>query len=502
MTSIFDALTQLFTRWGIGLRYIQWCVAGVLGGYVGLAVLSVFLSSWGFQWLIWIFVAFYVFGVINLMASPFLWGGVAGAAYVRGQAGGQEGLSVEDGINTAKDWGVTAIKGTAKFLLFYGAVPFIWTALFQTKGWEEENLVALILLPTVIYFALVRWPNSQSVFNIIGYVLIAVVLVGVLGTIYNTVQRVTVDPATLEVQAYEEKLAKDQQAFAANLARKLRQKVEESGVQSLTEEEGKAWTTIRQRAHAQSQSGRVQALVAEVADAKPADANWWKARWYLPAAGAVLAIVVLLWWFGRTSTGTAGATPAAAGAPASAKTANPRTKWLWRLVILGVVGYLGWSISTEQGWAGEYVANETYEHHERIDLTNLADQRVCRPGLKPGDWYVSFPDEAAKAHRFQNGRYQKALGFFVVYNGGAKTMSFLEDVWINGVHAGLEEKVHVEPGGCFWVTPKATKLIKETAVVFGNPQCPTNNPDECFRSRVPMAAEVNILFAGKRTPRQ
>lgn len=494
MTSIFDALTQLFTRWGIGLRYVQWCVAGVLGGYVGLAVLSVFLSSWGFQWLIWIFVAFYVFGVINLMASPFLWGGVAGAAYVRGQAGGQEGLSIEDGINTVQDWGTKAIKGTAKFLLFYGAVPFIWTALFQTKGWEQENLVVLILLPTVIYFSLVRWPNSQSVFNTIGYVLIAVVLVGILGTIYNTVSRKIVDPATLEVQAYEEKLTKDQQTFEAELARDLRKKVEAK--KALTAEEAKAWATIRNRAHAQSNASRVQALVTTVADAKPTDARWWKEHWYLPA-GAIAIIVLALWWFGRTTTGTAGATPTVAGAHASAETTNPVVKVLQWSLLLSVVGYLGWSIYNEEGWPGEYIAEATYTHHDTVEITSLADQRMCLPGLKSGNWYLSYPDEVMKEHRY-NGQLKKTAGFYAAWPGGQQQLSFTESVWINGVRSSVDEKVHVEPGGCFTITPKVAQAIKGVAVIYGNPRCAT--PDTCVRSTTPVPAQLNIFFSGRKVP--
>lgn len=496
MTSIFDALTQLFTRWGIGLRYIQWCVAGVLGGYVGLAVLSVFLSSWGFQWLIWVFLAFYVFGVINLMASPFLWGGVAGVAYVRGQAGGQEGLSVEDGINTVKAWGITTIKGTAKFLLFYGAVPFIWTALFQTKGWEQENLVALILLPTVIYFALMRFPNSQSTFNAIGYVLMAVVLVGVLGTIYNTVNRVTVDPAVQEVQTYLNDEARNLKKDEQELAQLLINKVKKTGEGSLTSAQLDEWENLKQRAVQETPAGRVTTLatqvVTDVANAKPSDPNWWQAHWYLPVlgVGVIIALAILYRLFVRTAGGPD------AGAHASTH-GTKKGVTLWGIVCLAFLGWCAFSYATATGWPGGYIANYGYTHQTKLYLKNLSDQKVCDQGLQPGTWHVGFPREIYLAHPNQNGRYDKVGGFYILHKGEMLRKSFLEDVWVNGVRTGWNETVTVGPDHCFTVTVNISPEVKAEAVMYGNPQCWSENQQSCQASGVPRTAEVNLMFSQK-----
>lgn len=497
MTSIFDALTQLFTRWGIGLRYVQWCVAGVLGGYVGLAVLSVFLSSWGFQWLIWVFIAFYVFGVINLMASPFLWGGVAGVAYVRGQAGGQEGLSIEDGINTVQAWGITTIKGTAKFLLFYGAVPFIWTALFQTKGWEQENLVALILLPTVIYFALVRFPNSQSTFNTIGYVLMAVVLVGVLGTIYNTVNRVTVDPSVQEVQTYLNDEARNLKKDEQELAQLLINKVKKTGEDSLTSAQLGEWENLKKRAVQETPAGRVTTLATQVAtdvaNAKPSDPNWWQAHWYLPVlgVGVIIALAILYRLFVRT------AGEPDAGAHASAETSAKKGVSLWGIACLAFLGWCAFSYATATGWPGEYIANYGYTHQTKLYLKNLSDQKVCDQGLKPGTWHVSFPREIYLAHPSQNGRYDKVGGFYLLHKGEMLRKSFLEDVWVNGVRTGWNEMVTVGPDHCFTVTVNISPEVKAEAVMYGNPQCWSEHQQSCQASGVPRTAEVNLMFSQK-----
>ncbi|MBP9728008.1 MAG: hypothetical protein KBD27_01380 [Candidatus Moranbacteria bacterium] len=449
---------------------------------------SVFLSAWGWEEVTAVFLVFYFIIILGVIYSPITWGGISGTAIVAGQPGGEKGFNLNDGVNVLKRWAPIAQDKMGLVLIFWIPVWLLYTILFSTEGHVKENLLLFVLIPTLVYFAKDEWPTGKLVFRIAGFVLVAIAVYVVGATVLKTVNQATVTPATREVQAYEEQLAQNQQTFEAELARELREKVE--GGQTLSAQEQQAWDTLRQRAHAQSNAGRVQALVTEVADAKPTDARWWKAHWYLPA-GAVVAIVFALWWFGRTASGTAVATTAGAGAHASAGT-SPRTKWFWRVVILGVVGYLGWSIYTEQGWPGEYLANRAYVHHARVELVNMSDQRICRPALKPGDWYASFPDEL-----YREKYRRKEAGFYAVWPGGQNRLSFTEIVWINGVHSSVDEKIHVEPGGCFMITPMIAQAIKETAVIYGNPQCAT--PDSsCVRSTTPTPAYLNIAFRGKQ----
>lgn len=386
MTSIFDALTQLFTRWGIGLRYIQWYVAGVLGGYVGLAVLSVFLSSWGFQWLIWIFLAFYIFGVIILMTSPFLWGGIAGAAYARGQVGGQEGLSVEDGIKTIKDWGAKAIDGTAKFLLFYGAVPFVWTALFQTKGWEEASLAGLILLPTVIYFTLVRWPNGQSVFNTIGYVLIAVVLVGVLGTIYSNIDRAVTDPVILKAREVQERMIEEGKTRDARRFELIEQHLKNGWK---LEQHQIDWYNGVMRQAADTPAAQVKSLISgasaaiagEGSAATSGSASWLGKYWPI-LVGAALIIALIIFLFRRRKPVTATVTVAASPAASNNKLTRIVIEFLIGLVV--TVGLYVWWVS-DPGYA------------ETMDVTihDRTPQKLCGYPKFPKGGKLMFvlPDE-------------------------------------------------------------------------------------------------------------
>lgn len=393
MTSIFDALTQLFTRWGIGLRYIQWYVAGVLGGYVGLAVLSVFLSSWGFQWLIWIFLAFYIFGVIILMTSPFLWGGIAGAAYARGQVGGQEGLSVEDGIKTIKDWGAKAIDGTAKFLLFYGAVPFVWTALFQTKGWEEASLAGLILLPTVIYFTLVRWPNGQSVFNVIGYILIAVVLIGVFGTIYNTIDRSVTDPVVLEaredIAREEERLTKREQERYKLIKEALEHnKRHPDDLVRLTKDELDFYNSVQKRA-ADTPAAQVKSLISSAASAvtdegsatTSTSANWLGKNWPI-LAGAVLIILIVVLIARRRKTVTATVTVAASPAASNNKLTRIVVEFILGLVV--TIGLWVW-----------WTSDPGYAESMSFTVYDRTPQKICGYPKFPKGGKLMFvlPDE-------------------------------------------------------------------------------------------------------------
>lgn len=442
MTSIFDALTQLFTRWGIGLRYIQWCVAGVLGGYVGLAVLSVFLSSWGFQWLIWIFLAFYVFGVMNLLASPFLWGGVAGAAYVRGQVGGQEGLSVEDGINTVKDWGGKAIKGTSKFLLFYGAVPFIWTALFQTKGWEQENLVALIVLPTVIYFSLVRWPDSQSVFNTIGYVLIAAVLVGVLGTIYNTVQRSMADPSTLILLEHQQVREREAIEREARVAKDLQAQLDRG--EAFTAEQKAVWRYLEQKRQAQSlrlkdMKSNVEQFVGE---ANPTDKSWWKQHWLLIGALVVGSIILVV--YGRKKfAGGSGSAGAAHAAPAGGHTT--KKGWVGKIIVILLLAGFGYLYLTDQ---------IGYSKTIDVSIADLSDQEVC--GLPANTRMVFRPVSPVVV---EYGRPND--GFIPIDIANVMRVKGVGNP--NNTLAG--EPFITSPKGCVMATPDVQKGFQKEAVL-------------------------------------
>lgn len=493
-----EALQLILTQLGLKALWVQ------LGIWIGLVLVtmmgfgSVFLSAWGWEEVTAVFLVFYLIIILGVIYSPITWTGISGTAIVVGQPGGEKGFDINDGVNVLKRWAPIAQDKMGLVFVFWIPVWLLYTILFSTEGYVKENLFLFVLIPTLVYFAKDEWPTGKLVFRIAGYILVAIAVYVVGATAFKTVNRATVSPATLEVQAYEAKLAKNQQTDEAELARDLREMVE-SG-QKLTPAQQQAWSTIRQQAHAQSNAGRVEALVTEVADAKPTDAKWWKSHWYLPA-GAILAIVLLFWWFGRTP-GTAGATPAGAGAHASAgTTTNPRTKWLWRLVILLVIGWGSYSIYTEEGLPGEYIANATYTHHDKVEIENFRDKRVCLKGLKSGDWYLSYPDEVRKEHNV-NSHLKHQAGFYAAWTGGQKQMSFSEDIWINGIRADVDEKVHVEAGGCFTITPKVTQVIEQTGLVYGNPDCATLiAPNVCARSQIPRPAVLKVFFSGSKVPR-
>lgn len=452
--NIFDALSQLFTRWGINLRYAQLAVNATLIGYAALAVLSVFLSSWGLQWVIWIFLAVYVIGALNILFSPFVWGGLVATAYVRGQVGGQEGLSIEDGFNTVRDWGIRGFDAGAKFLLFYGAVPFIWTALFQTKGWEQENLVALILLPAVIWFALKRFPGSESVRNIIGYTIMAVVVAVIIGTIWSTANRVITDPAMLEMQAYEEQLVKDQKSEEAILARDLRKKVEAK--EALSEKELRVWNTMRRLAKEEGIKGRAGKLATEVLDGQATNPSWWKQNWLWIAGGALALFIAYRFFFTTPQVvgGTSPATPRKSGS-------------LWTWVILGLIGWSVYSINQGVGQPGKWWAEMSYDDHPiPVYIANFQPQVVC--GL-PAERKLRADDLGQwEMENTRNGANRMRAGFWYKEAGtGAFQHASVTLVRVNETLLG--QVFQTDARGCVTIDVVVSDADRAGAEILGPP---------------------------------
>lgn len=493
-----NALDELFTKLGFDRRML-WRVSAIFWAiYVGSCVLAIYMPK---AFIVAGLYLYMMFIALPIMFAPAFWV-IAGTVFaIMGQFGREKGLSLRDAVDAVKEYGTPILDKVGYALLLALPIWFMAMVFINTKDIELWFLLGLPFLPTLIYLVIRRWPDGKTFEAVVRSILLAMMF-GILAMgVYNTINRAVTDPSVQEVQTYLNEKARDLQKDEKEMAQLLINKVRKTGEDSLTPAQLGEWENLKKRAVEQTPAGRVTTIATQVAtdvaQAKPSDPNWWKTHWYLPA-GAIAIIVLVLWWFGRTP-GTAGATPADAGAHASAGTAtNPRTKWLWRLVIISGVIWCGYSIYTEKGWPGEYIANYGYTHQTRVYLKDLKDQKVCDPGLKPGTWHVSFPHEIARVHYTQNGRYHKMAGFYILHRGEMLHKSFLEDVWVNGIRTGWNEQVTIGPDQCFTVTVNISPEVKAEAVMYGNPQCwDASNQQSCQSSGTPRTAEVNLMFSKK-----
>ncbi|MFZ1720155.1 MAG: hypothetical protein WAU28_02270 [Candidatus Moraniibacteriota bacterium] len=176
------------------LRYTKAHVGYLIA--FGLLVLTAFgLLSIGVQWNLAgtrhynLYVAMMMQVValgIYAMPGHFVLGWIGG--YIRHQAGGEEGLSIEDGLNGGNAW----VKGIARGLgviLFWISFPWIVGGVIDFRGFENLIGVTLTICIPVIVGAMLLYPESVQFRKFVwkSYVSILIVIFIVLAG--NTVWR-------------------------------------------------------------------------------------------------------------------------------------------------------------------------------------------------------------------------------------------------------------------------------------------------------------------------
>lgn len=492
------ALDELFTKLGFDRKKV-WRISVIFWiVYIGSCILAVYLSSWGLRsYIVFGLYAYMMLIALPLLFSPAFWLVAGGLFAIAGQFGREQGLSLKDAFEAVKEYGKPILNKAGYVILVAFPVWFIAMILIDTNGIEQWFLFGLPLLPTTIYLVVKRWPDGETFNTVVRNTLLGIVIGIVALGAWNTVNRVTVDPAVQEMQAYHDKQASNLKKDQQELVQLLINKVNETGVASLTPKQLKEWHYFEEQRAKQTPAGRATTLatqvVTDVANAKPKDPSWWQAHWYLPVlgVGVIIALAILYRLFVRTAGGPD------TGAHASAETPAKKGVSLWGIACLAFLGWCAFSYATATGWPGEYIANYGYTHQTKLYLKNLSDQKVCDQGLQPGTWHVSFPREIYLAHPSQNGRYDKFGGFYLLHKGEMLRKSFLEDVWVNGVRTGWNERVTVGPDHCFTVTVNISPEVKAEAVMYGNPQCWSEHQQSCQASGVPRTAEVNLMFSQK-----
>ena len=379
MTSLFDWLPILWARNGTVAKKVHRFLLAILAGYVGLIVVSVLFSAFGLQQVNWMIFTIYLFAVLALPLHPILWEALTIAGYVRGQIGGEDGLDVSDGVDKVVEWAVALIKNGGLILLFYGSVPFIWTAINSTYGAVGAHLVLLPLVLPLVYFWVIWAPNSKFVFALIGYALTGLFLWNLTLGGYNTIQRKVADPSTLILLEHQQ--VREQEAIEreARVTKDLQAQLDRG--EAFTAEQKAVWSYLQQKR--QTQSLRLKDLKSNVeefvGEANPTDKSWWKQYWPLVGGlvigGIALAIYSRRRLAGGSGTAVAGTTVAApAGAHAPAK----KKGWVGKVFLILLAGGLGYLYVTERIW---------YSKERDVMIEHLGDQQVC--GL-PADAWLTF----------------------------------------------------------------------------------------------------------------
>lgn len=496
-TSLLQNLRELWRAFGYSMVSLQLAIWGAFFLVELLLLVAIPLSVTALGGVFYGIVAIYTPLALAIVFSPFIWGGIGTTATLVAQPGGEEGLSAKDALDKMSDWGKKSLETMLVYLVFFPPIFLVYLAMGGAKGWVNEHLLFVLLLPTLLVFIRIEFPGGRLAFRVIGWGLMLLVIGLLVTGAVNIANRQAIDPAVQEMQAYHDKQASNLKKDQQELVQLLINKVNETGVASLTPKQLKEWRYFEEQRAKQTPAGRVTSLatqvVTDVAQAKPSDPNWWQAHWYLPilGVGVIIALVILYRLFVRT----------AGGPDAEAHASAHGTKkgvTLWGIVCLAFLGWCVFSYATETGWPGVNLREDMLPPHQtKIFLKNLSDQKVCDQGLKPGTWHVSFPREIYLAHPSQNGRYDKVGGFYLLHKGEMLRKSFLEDVWVNGVRTGWNEMVTVGPDHCFTVTVNISPEVKAEAVMYGNPQCWSEHQQSCQASGVPRTAEVNLMFSQK-----
>jgi energy-coupling factor transporter transmembrane protein EcfT len=489
-TSLLQNLRELWRALGYSMVSLQLAIWGAFFLVELLLLAAVPLSVTALGGMFYGIVAIYTPLALGIVFSPFIWGTIGTTATLVAQPGGEEGLSAKDALDKMSDWGKKSLENMLVYLVFFPPVFLVYLALGGAKGWVNEHLLFVLLLPTLLVFIRIEFPGGRLAFKVIGWGLMLLVIVLLVNGAVNITNHQVTAPAVALMQEYQQQLGQDVSKEEADLIQELIDKVKERGLQSLTPTEKKFWNEHWAAAQKTgSLKKRVETLVIE---AEPSDPNWWKDHWHY-ALGAAAVVIALYWFFGRTTRRAAGEA-SAEGAHAPAKHTLSRLRGF---IYLAIILWCGYSLYTGTGWPGTWYKNSKYVKEVDLTLTTLEDQELCFPAVRPGKWYVALPEQAKMAHPYVNvgGKYNKALGFYVRYpDGTAQQLSWLQNVRINGTRVGFDEQVEFDTKGCVKVSTAGPIRSKS-----GEPRtiaCPTGRPDLCYGSPYPTPPTVVMRVSG------
>lgn len=453
-----EAVRLVFNQLGLNVLWVQ------LGIWVGLVLVtmmgfgSIVLSAWGWEWVTVVFLVFYIIFVLGVIYSPIVWGGISAVAVIAGQPGGEENLSLNDGINVLKRWAPIALDKMGLILIFWVPVWLLYTILFSTEGYVKENMLLFILIPTLVYFAKDEWSTGKLVLRIAGYVLVVIAVYVVGATVLGTVQQATVDPEVRLVQEYLGGLEAAEKKKIHGVVQVIINK-KEAGKPISGLEQG-ILDELERRAKAQSLRPADLKAKAErfVESARPTQGSWWKENWLWLAGGVLALFVATRIW--RAITRSEGATTVTVSAGHG--TTKSTGKWTWALITLAVVGWCWYSIDQEVGFPGTWLVGKTHT----ISMTNLRSQQLC--GVRPGMRRITVVN-ADQVMRV-NGELVPIHAYFIKKDSDdldPVRYNLAEYVRFNGTVPG--EKTRVADNECLTVSAfdHLKEEVKEKTIILG-----------------------------------
>lgn len=251
-------INPIFTylRWSVRLLIIG---ASLLGVVIGLFAVGWYLNITGNRMYNGVIaIVLQLFGVLSgflLLNYPIAW--VIG--FVAGQPGGQRGPSIEDGVDTGKEYAVAVAEGWSA-LCFWISVPWLVLFFFDFRGQENLFLLMCVLLIPAIFGGVFVYPKSKGFRNGIYALEIGVLAIIMLVVLANTAWRGVTNEEGQEAARVEEILqgkidkgeSKTLKAVLAK-ARKFPAKDDETAqelhtrfVQSLSEREKEVYEKYQQ----------------------------------------------------------------------------------------------------------------------------------------------------------------------------------------------------------------------------------------------------------------
>jgi len=130
-----------------------------------------------------------LFGLLSGALLPnYLIAGILG--YLRGQPGGEKGLSINDGLNTATDW-IAAVKNGWVAVCFWISMPWLVLFLIDFRGIENALILIAALSLPALFGSILIYPDSKVFRNVIYWVYVVILVVAIVIGVYNTAWRST-----------------------------------------------------------------------------------------------------------------------------------------------------------------------------------------------------------------------------------------------------------------------------------------------------------------------
>lgn len=221
---------------------------------------------------------------IYAMPGHFILGWIGG--YIRHQAGGEEGLSIEDGVNGGNAW----VKGIARGLgviLFWISFPWIVAGVIDFRGFESLIGVVIAICIPIIIGAMLLYPKSVAFRKFVWWsyvsIIIAIFVILAGNTVWRSFTKKEGHDANAITATLEARLSQNEQKILSSVLDKARDAEVRDGddevtvqnrfIKSLTSTEAKVYQKYLAVANKESPitMGKVVAKEAK---------NTWDGVWY------------------------------------------------------------------------------------------------------------------------------------------------------------------------------------------------------------------------------